>query len=158
MSTLSTLYLLQDPKSLKILTPGVSNDAVDDLQKALPQLRIEYRGRAFMGISGEDRPVGCRVRQLQADSPAEKAKVMPGDIISQFDGKPIRNFHEMIQHIAEKQPNDVVKLEVLRGNENDLQALEHLQTLKDPGPAKELLDELRKRLTKEVEVTLGEWK
>ncbi|HLQ44206.1 MAG TPA: PDZ domain-containing protein, partial [Planctomycetaceae bacterium] len=125
---------------------------------AMPQLRIQYRGRAFMGISGDDRPVGCRVRQLQAGSPAEQAKVLPGDVIIQFDGKPIRDFNEMIKHIAEKQPNDVVKLEILRGDENDLQALERLQALKDPGPDKELLDELRKRLTKEVEVTLGEWK
>ena len=80
------------------------------------------------------------------------------DVIAKFDGKPVADFEGLIDLIAEKNPGDVIKLEILRGDDDDMRVYERLRAIKEPNPAKELLEELRKRLTIEVEVTLGEWK
>ena len=158
--TLSTLYLLQHPKTKKIITPNVTPDAVAELQKAMPQLGIQYRGPAFLGIKGDARfgGTGCIVGSVEPDTPAGKAKITAGDIIASFDGNPVADFNGLIDLIAEKNPGDKVKVEILRGDDDELRTYERLRALKEPNPAKELLEELRKRLTKEVEVTLGEWK
>ena len=160
LPSLTTLYLIHHPKTHKILTPNVSADAVAELQKAMPQLAIVYRGPAYLGISGDARfgGNGCVVRIVQPDAPAAKAEVKSGDVIAKFDGKPVADFEGLIDLIAEKNPGDVAKLEILRGDDEDMRMYERLRALKEPNPAKELLEEIRKRLTKEVDVTLGEWK
>ncbi len=153
---LNVLYLLHNRVTGKILTPGISNDAVDEIKKTVPQLRIQYRGPAFLGIKTERSNI-CRIDELSPGGPADKAKLMPGDIIIKFNGKPVRTFEDLIEHISDKQPGDVIKLEVLRGDEEDLMSFERLQALKGPG-TEELLESLRKKLAKEISVTLGEWK
>ena len=160
LPSLTTLYLIHHPKTHKILTPNVSLDAVADLQKAMPQLGIVYRGPAYLGISGDARfgGSGCVVGIVQPEAPAAKAEVKPRDVIAKFDGQPVADFEGLIDLIAEKNPGDVIKLEILRGDDDDMRVYERLRAIKEPNPAKELLEELRKRLTIEVEVTLGEWK
>ncbi len=153
---LNVLYLLHNRVTDKILTPGISNDAVDEIRKTLPQLHLEYRGPAFLGIKTQPSTI-CRIDELSPDSPAEKAKLMPGDVIINFNGQPVRTFKDLIERISDKQPGDVIKLEVLRGDKEDLMAFERLQALKGPEP-EELLESLRKKLGREISVTLGEWK
>ena len=156
LAGLDTLYLLRNRTTRKILTPGISDNAVENLQKAMPRLNIQYRGLAFLGIGPDPNWTICAVRTVKPESPAEKAKLMPGDVITKFNSQPVRNFEALVDEIADKQPGNVVNLEILRGAEEDLRAFERLQALKGAGPD-ELLESLRKRLAKEVSVTLGEW-
>jgi hypothetical protein len=156
LAGLDTLYLLRDRTTRKILTPGISDNAVENLQKAMPRLNLQYRGPAFLGISPDPNWMICAIKVVESESPAEKAKLMPGDVITKFNGQPVRNFEKLVDEIADKQPGNVVNLEILRGVEEDLRAFERLQARKGPGPD-ELLEGLRKRLAKEVSVTLGEW-
>lgn len=159
LSSLTTVYLLRDHKTAQILTPGVSKEDVAELERAMPQLKVQYRGPAVLGIQPTDRFAGCVVRVVAPGSPAEKAKILVNDVIVQFDGKPVGSFDDLVDLIAQKKPGDAVKVEVLRGDESDLRAYERLQSLKDPEPAtKQVLDELRKRLAHSIEVTLGEWR
>ncbi len=160
LPNLSTMYVIQHPKTQKILTPNVTAEGIAELQKAMPQLAIVPRGPAYLGISPRERfgGNGCVIGIVQLDTPAAKAKLVPGDVITLFDGKPVADFDGLINFIAAKNPGDVVKLEILRGDEDDLRVFERLRSLKEPNPAKEMLEELRKRLAKEVEVTLEGWK
>ncbi len=160
LPSLTTMYLIQHPKTQKILTPNVSVEAIAELQKAMPQLAIVPRGPAYLGISPRERfgANGCVIGIVQLNTPAAKAKLVPGDVITSFDGKPVTDFDGLIKFIAERSPGDVVTLEILRGDESDLNTLERLRSLKEPNPAKEAIEELRKRLTKEVKVTLEGWK
>jgi hypothetical protein len=160
LRNLSMMYLIHNPKSLKILTPNVSPEAVAKLQKMMPQLRVQFRGPAFLGISGSARfgGSGCLVSIVQPDTPAAKAEIISGDVIVKFADKPIADFDALIDNIAEKNPGDVIKLEILRGDGNELRLYERLQANEGPNINKELLEELRKRLTKEISVTLGEWR
>lgn len=159
LPSLSTLYVIQHPKTKKILTPNVSLEAITELKKVMPQLAIVPRGPAYLGVSPQERfgKNGCVIGVVPPGTPAAKAKLVPGDVITSIEGKPVSDFDGLIDLIAEQKPGDVIKLEILRGEENDMITLERLRLLPEPNPAKEAMEELRKRLTKEIKVTLEGW-
>lgn len=155
---LRTLYLLQDQTSGKIVTPGITQDSIDELHRAIPPLVIDYRGPAFLGVKAMANNTLCRIDEVPPDTPAARAKLLPGDVVYQFDGLPVNSFQELVKHIGSKQPGDVIKLEVLRGlDDGDLIALERFHQLPDPNPAKQYAEKLRQRLGTKIDVTLGEW-
>jgi hypothetical protein len=154
---LRTLYLLQDQATGKIVTPGVTQDSIDELHRAIPPLVIDYRGPAFLGVKAMANSL-CRIDEVPPDTPAARAKLQPGDVVIQFDGQPVQSFQDLVKHIGTKQPGDVIQLEVLRGaDENDLLALERFQQLPEPNPGRQYVEKLRQRLGKKIDVTLGEW-
>ena len=71
--------------------------------------------RAVIGISGELHAKGCRITDAPADYPAAKAGVKVGDVITRFDGKPVKGFDGLVRLVAKKKPGDKVLLELLRG-------------------------------------------
>ncbi len=48
------------------------------------------------------------------DSPAEKAGLLKGDVITAFDGKKVSNLREYSELLKQHQPNDVVEMTILR--------------------------------------------
>ena len=157
VQSLTTLFVAQNRKTGKDLAPGITKEALDELKKAMPHLSIAYRGPALLGITGAVAGM-CVVEFVKEKSPAAIANLQRSDVIAKFNGKPVGDFESLVDFISEKQPGDVIKLEILRGDPDELRTLVGLQAQKDaPEAAKKLLDELRDRLTKEVEVTLGEW-
>lgn len=156
LSSNTVLYLLHNRVTEKLLTPGVTPEAVAQLRRDMPRLNVAYRGPAFLGISPLNRIPGCYVREVTPDSPAAKAKIRSGDVVAKFDGKPVADFEELVLLIQDKQPGDKTKIEVLRGDEEEILFWQRLQAVEEPA-AKEQLEKLHKRLAVEVEVTLGEW-
>lgn len=155
---LRTLYLLQDQTSGKIVTPGVTQDSIDELHRAIPGLAIDYRGPAFLGVKANATNSLCRIDEVPPDTPAARAKLLPGDVVFQFDGQPVNSFQDLVKRIGTKQPGDVITLEVLRGlDDDDVIALERFQLLPEPNPGKQFAEKLRQRLGKKIDVTLGEW-
>ncbi len=158
VSGLTTLYLLQDQTTGKIVTPGVTQDAIDELRRALPALHVEPRGPAFLGVKAMANVTICRIDEVPAGTPADRAKLMAGDVVIGFDDKPVASFQDLVKLIGTKQPGDVIKLEVLRGaDENEMDALERLKAQPESDAAKEYLEKLRERMGKKIDVTLGEW-
>ena len=158
VSGLSSLYLLQDQSTQKIVTPGVTQDGIDELRRALPALAIERRGTAFLGVKAMANVTICRIDEVPPGTPAARADLRAGDVVIGLDGHPVGSFLEMVKLIGTKQPGDVIKLDVLRGaDENEMEALERIKGAQDPDTAKDFLDKLRERLGKKIEVTLGEW-
>lgn len=156
LSSDTALYLLQNRVTEKLLTPGITPEAVEQLRRDMPRLRVAYRGPAFLGISPQNRLPGCYVGDVSPNSPAAKAKIRSGDVVTKFDGKPVADFEELVVLIQDKQPGDKIKVEVLRGDEEEILFWQRLQSVKDPA-AKEQLEKLHKRLAVEVEVALAEW-
>ncbi len=157
LSSDTTLYLLRNRVTEKILTPGVTPEGVEQLRREMPRLKgVAYRGPAFLGISPLNRIPGCFVGDVSPDSPAAKAKIQSGDVVTKFDGKPVADFEELVLLIQDKQPGDKIKIEVLRGDEEEILFWQRLQAVKEPA-VKEQLEKLHKRLAVEVEVTLAEW-
>lgn len=156
--SINALYLTNDRKTQKITTPGVTADGLAALQREMPQLRVQYRGAAFLGITQDPRLTLCRVFNIEPKSPADLAQLERGDVIIRFNDQSVADFDALIDLIKDKQPGDVIKLEVIRdADENDLEALDRLKGQPESDAAKEYLEKLRERLGKKLDVTLAEW-
>ena len=83
------------------------------VKQVLPQLRSKgrvSRGKLGVGIQpvdadsaeflGLDSPHGALVQSVEEGSPAERAGIMRGDVIVEFNGKPIHEMDELPQLVA----------------------------------------------------------
>ena len=66
---------------------------------------------------GMKKAEGAMVDQPQADSPAAKAGIKSGDVITAVNGTPVKNPHELARAIGMAAPDTAVKLDVLRNGE-----------------------------------------
>lgn len=62
-------------------------------------------------------PNGVRFADIRPGTPAAQAGLKPGDILIQFDGKPIGNLYDFTYALRSKKPGDMVTVKVLRGSE-----------------------------------------
>ena len=66
------------------------------------------------GSLGLDEAKGALISTPQADSPAEKAGLKTGDVITKVDGKPIDDARDLARMIGGMAPNTKAELTVLR--------------------------------------------
>jgi hypothetical protein len=62
-------------------------------------------------------PNGVRFADVRPGSPAAKAGLKGGDILTQFDGKPIQNLYDFTYALRASHPGQEVLVKVLRGNQ-----------------------------------------
>ena len=60
------------------------------------------------------RDFGLRLTGVREGSPAEKAGLQAGDVVVEFDGKPIADIYAYTYALRDKKPGDVVKIVVER--------------------------------------------
>jgi serine protease Do len=63
---------------------------------------------------GLKEPAGALVAMVEKGSPAEKAGIMPGDVILSFGGKPVQSSGDLARFVADTKPGTSVPLEVWR--------------------------------------------
>jgi serine protease Do len=80
----------------------------------------------YIGISIEDvtpdsakffdvkKAVGAVVSEVTPDSPGSKAGLKTGDVITDFDGKPVSDAGELQMETSQKQPGDTIHLQLMR--------------------------------------------
>ncbi|HSL22406.1 MAG TPA: trypsin-like peptidase domain-containing protein [Vicinamibacterales bacterium] len=85
--------------------------------------------RGFVGVAGQQvRLTGRQREQAQQetallvigvtpDSPAERAGVLVGDVIVEFDGKPVRSAEDLLDLLHGRQAGTAATLRVLRGDQ-----------------------------------------
>lgn len=79
--------------------------------------------RGQLGIVLQSDPLGIRVGQVQQRSPAERAGIKPGDVITAFNGTPVNDPNTLRNLVAETPPGTEVTLTIRRGQqEHELQA------------------------------------
>ncbi len=61
-------------------------------------------------------PNGVRFADIRTGSPAAKAGLKGGDVLTEFDGKKIGNLYDFTYALRAKRPGDEVEVEVLRDN------------------------------------------
>ena len=59
-------------------------------------------------------PHGVRFSDVREGSPAAKAGLRPGDVLVEFDGKPIDNLYDFTYALRQHKPGDHVQVKVLR--------------------------------------------
>jgi serine protease Do len=103
---------------------------INAVRELLPQLRTGkvIRGRIGVSLSrqvqkdvleslGATNGQGALVQSVEEDGPAAKAGLKPGDVIVEYNGKPVQNNEELIDRVVRTKPGTSVPLEVLRGRE-----------------------------------------
>jgi serine protease Do len=101
---------------------------INTVRDLLPQLRTGkvVRGRIGVGI-GQERitpeyakelglpsAAGAEVRTVEPNSPADRAGVHVGDVIIEFNGKPIRSNNELVSIVSGTRPGSTVPLKLVR--------------------------------------------
>ena len=61
-------------------------------------------------------PHGVRFSEVREESPAAKAGLQAGDVLVEFDGKPIDNLYDFTYALRQHKPGDHVPVKVLRNN------------------------------------------
>jgi len=103
---------------------------INAVRELLPQLRTGkvIRGRIGVGLAprpqkdvleslGSANGQGALVQSVEEDGPAAKAGVKPGDVIVEFNGKPVENNDELIERVVRTKPGTSVPVKVLRDRE-----------------------------------------
>jgi len=106
------LYVARNKK----FTP-ISLKAQNELQRTMPNISIQERGLACLGVSGSPQAfnnLGCYVTYVKQGSAAAKANLQPGDIISKFAGKKVDSFQKLVDLIAEHNPGESVPVDIIR--------------------------------------------
>ena len=92
--------------------------------------------RAYLGIVlqpidkelcdalGLDKPEGILISDIVKESPAAKAGLQQGDIITQYNGKPVKNVNKFRNDIAMMNPGTTIQLKILRNNKPQVIAVE----------------------------------
>jgi serine protease Do len=99
---------------------------INQVRALLPQLRTGKVTRGVIGVSiapvsradleefGLKERRGALVAAVERNSPADQGGIEPGDVILEFNGKPIRNREALVQLVVETKPGTVVPVKVLR--------------------------------------------
>jgi serine protease Do len=99
---------------------------INTVRELLPQLRAGKVTRGVIGVSVGTIPLdaleqlglkersGALVSSVNSGGPASKAGVEPGDVIIEFNGKPVRNRDELVGMVTRTKPGSTVPIKVLR--------------------------------------------
>lgn len=98
--------------------------AMPIVEQLIEKGQVDQSKAAFLGIQGQDisssvasaynMPQGVYVYQVVSGSPAEKAGLRQGDIITEFDGQTITGMTQLKQLIASHKSGDEVKMTMER--------------------------------------------
>jgi len=74
------------------------------------------RGRgAYLGVVADTESDKARIASVQPGSPAEKAGIKPGDVITRCAGREVTSFPSLVMLLTEKKPGDKVTIALRRG-------------------------------------------
>ncbi len=95
--------------------------AVTRIELSSPNYRdIDHRN-GYLGhlvISPRTAGKGCRVQVVGPGTPAAKAGIEPGDVITFFNGKEVADYASLEAMLARTKPNQKVVIDVMRGGKN----------------------------------------
>jgi hypothetical protein len=93
---------------------GVTDVGEALLKQRMPQARIDRRAGALLGIQGSRNSQGCQVEYVRPNTAASRAAIVPGDVITRFDGRAVDTFEALTALIARRRPGTRARLEILR--------------------------------------------
>jgi serine protease Do len=73
--------------------------------------------RAYVGASGVNDDAGCRLIEVEENSPAARAGLKVGDVVLKVNGRDIKVFAAFRRWVDEAKPGETLNLEIKRGEE-----------------------------------------
>ena len=74
--------------------------------------------KPYLGLQGDPESKVAKIAQVFNDTPAQKAGIKVGDVVTKVNGREIDTFDALTRLVQERQPGDKMKLHVMRGEEN----------------------------------------
>jgi photosystem II stability/assembly factor-like uncharacterized protein len=99
-------FYRKDPKTIFLI---VESERIGT--GPIPQPR---RNAGYLGVVGEDARDRARLTRIVAASPAQAAGLLPKDLISQADAKPIASYKQLLDFLGTRKPGDRVAFKVTR--------------------------------------------
>src|SRR3989454_1791546 len=102
---------------------------INTVRELLPQLRVGKITRGRIGVSvlpvpreafedfGLKDRKGALVAQVPAGGPAAKAGIEPGDVITEYNGRPIATQDELVKMVIATKPGTSVPIKILRNRQ-----------------------------------------
>jgi len=75
------------------------------------------RGGPWLGVTSDPNADNAKIGRVSENSPAAKAGIKAGDIITRFDGKDINSFQDLSRLVKQKKPGDEIEVAVLRADQ-----------------------------------------
>jgi serine protease Do len=86
-------------------------------QKVEKRIVVRHAGGGMLGVGLADLEAdarGAKVQSVESGSPAEKAGIKKGDVITRFDGEAVRSAAQLARLVRETPPGRSVPIEVTR--------------------------------------------
>jgi serine protease Do len=75
--------------------------------------------RAFLGVSAEGSAAGAKLIRVSDNSPAEKAGLKSGDVITKIDDKEVFDHEQLVKVISDHKPNDKITVNYTRNGKKN---------------------------------------
>lgn len=117
-------------------TAKLTTISMEDNRRLTREFERRPEGRAHFGYEDGDaervevpgtNTYGVRLGTILRSRPADMAGVKEGDIITAFDGVPIRTSDEFLMRVRRALPYSTVKLSIVRKGENETDPVEKLE-------------------------------
>lgn len=99
---------------LELYGTKISDEGIRQIQNALRSTEIEVRRGGLLGVGGTLTNPNCLINTVRPGSAADKAGMQPGDVVVECEGKPVANFKELTEIIANYPGGDTVRVVVDR--------------------------------------------
>ena len=96
---------------------AIPSDTVRDVvAEIIESGHVEH---AYLGVAVEDAPDdrGARIADVRAGTPAARAGVREGDVVTSVDGERVRSGDDLRAAVDEHEPGDTLALEIRRGGQ-----------------------------------------
>jgi hypothetical protein len=102
---------------LQLIDTKVTPEAVDAIKEKHPDAIVYVRNQALLGVSAETHAAGVKVVFVKEGSAADKAGIKQYDVITAIDGHKLPDFDRLTARIAQHQPGDKIKVEIIRNDQ-----------------------------------------
>lgn len=118
-AAIDDLKAIKAASTIMLYGTKISPEGAEQLKVASADaaVKIDYRRGAFLGVGCQQTEEGCAIAQVHPESCAEKAGVQEGDVVLEFNGKPVASFENLTALIAENVAGDKVKIKLKRFDE-----------------------------------------
>jgi S1-C subfamily serine protease len=105
------------PRRRVLVIPAATIDRVAAKLETAGRIPRGYLGLGLQPVKLDDTGIGAMVMSIDGKGPGAAAGVRQGDVITSFDGQPIRSVHTLVRALGPDSVGSVVRLALRRAGE-----------------------------------------